>query len=60
MTIDEAIKLLTESPYRGVTVLGPEFQKATKLGIEALKFFKDLEDRGALPPDARLPGETKD
>jgi len=36
------------------------FLEAIKLGIEALKFFKDLEDRGALPPDARLPGETTD
>jgi len=34
--------------------------KAVQLGIEALKFFKDLENRGALPADVRLPGETKE
>ncbi len=34
-----------------------DLSAAVKLGIEALKFFKDLEDRGALPSDARLPGE---
>ena len=39
-------------------LLGSAYRVALRLGIEALKFFKDLQDRGALPPGTRLPGET--
>lgn len=57
MKIDKAIGILKLiGPYRAT--LRDEDIEAIKLGIEALKFFKDLEDRGALPSDARLPGET--
>ncbi len=38
----------------------PDFQDiadSIKLGIEALKFIKGLHDTGAMPSDARLPGE---
>jgi len=58
MTAEEAIKI-QERPQFGATWPLPRLEiEATKLGIEALKFFKDLRDRGALPPGTRLPGET--
>jgi len=60
MTIDEAILELRVLYKHYYERNYPLKANACKLGIEALKFFKDLEDRGALPPDARLPGETTD
>lgn len=60
MTSEEAIKLNQELLRTGHYDVDPKFTKAIKLGIEALKFFKDLRDRGALPPGTRLPGETEE
>ena len=59
MKIDKAISTLTELSDPELYNQGPNDQEAIQLGIEALKFFKGLEDTGALPNDARLPGETK-
>ena len=60
MTIDEAIEILEYNLAELTKGVDPDSERAFRLGISALKFFKDLEDRGALPPDARLPGETKE
>lgn len=58
MTLEEAIKFNKETK-RDLRVKDSFLSaKALQLGIEALEFFKDLRDRGALPPGARLPGET--
>jgi len=60
MTIDEAIEVLEDIVDTAHYSDYPDDHGAIRLGIEALKFCKDLEDRGALPSNARLPGETKD
>lgn len=59
MTPDEAIEVLAATEW--VTDPYPDcpVSEAVQLGLEALKFFKDLRDRGALPADVRLPGETE-
>ena len=57
MKISKAIEILTIHNDHNPDYTDLDRRDAHKLGIEALKFFKDLEDRGALPSNARLPGE---
>ncbi|MCK5235891.1 MAG: hypothetical protein KAR06_02805 [Deltaproteobacteria bacterium] len=60
MKIGKAIEILDlakDYAFEGDSV---DLLDATKLGIEALKFFKGLQDTGALPNKARLPGETRE
>ena len=60
MTIDEAIKILTEWHWPDATHPWKDMEDAIKLGIEALKVTqrnrKYLYKSGEVP----LPGETKD
>ncbi len=60
MTIDEAIKILTEDTQHPTAGFMPELKEAEKLGIEALKQIK--KDRFMAHPYCLnpLPGETKD
>jgi hypothetical protein len=60
MTAGKAIKSLEKHKELILVAFNPELNKAVKLGIEALRFFQDLRNRGALPPGTRLPGETKE
>lgn len=59
MTIDEAIRILSDSANRGMTTFGPDFRDAERLGIEALK--RILAQRVGLPTSRwfTLPGETE-
>ena len=57
MKIDEAIRILVDYEKGSDEAEPVDFDSAIKLGTEALKFFKGLEDTGALPSNARLPGE---
>lgn len=59
MKIEKAIEILQKRVTSPFVKAHSESVEATQLGIEALVFFKGLEDTGALPNDARLPGETK-
>lgn len=59
MTPEEAIRLNGDLLRTGNYDVDPKFTKALRLGIESLKFFKDLKDRGALPSDVKLSGETE-
>ena len=60
ITIDEAIKVLADKTPITTRRQRVEYNKATKLGIEALKQIKSFRDTGIagyIPP---LPGETQD
>lgn len=60
MTIDEAIKILTDLTYHGIHAKDQELEDAHKLGIEALKRISQLR----LEPEdyeiTQLLGETKE
>ncbi len=60
MTIDEAIKHQEDLEQELDIPQRENQRKAVKLGIEALKFIKGLHDTGAMPSNARLPGETEE
>lgn len=59
MTLEEAIKTLSDAAYGKSFTLGPDFYDSLKLGIEACKFT--LAVRGTILSYATLPlpGETK-
>ena len=59
MTIDEAIKGLQELGINTIEQLEPEFQDALKLGIEALKAWKQFREGRWVSGRSDLPGETK-
>ena len=59
MTIDEAIKILTNMPLSIDYSLDPYKIQAIKLGIEALERFKHYRSWGTMATNLSLPGETK-
>ncbi|GAI71838.1 unnamed protein product [marine sediment metagenome] len=60
MTIDEAIKILSDSYYKHTILLNGRDDEALNLGIEALKRYKLQRQLIICPSPPRLPGETKD
>lgn len=60
MTVTEAIEHQENRVASPFVRANEKSRAAMQMGIEAMKFFKDLRDRGALPADVRLPGETKE
>ena len=60
MTIDEAIKILQPRDGKLPHITQEQWEQAVKLGIEALEHIKMWMDRGIIPKDFRLPGETND
>ncbi|MBA7574819.1 hypothetical protein ES708_16634 [subsurface metagenome] len=60
MTIDEAIKTLSNQLTANRLVGGTASDEAQKLGIEALKRCKTLAENSPLWQAKPLPGETKD
>ncbi len=59
MTIDEAIKHLTEWRDAGLTLLPAYDLEALKLGFEALKRIEQERGLHTYPAYKLLPGETK-
>ena len=60
MTIDEAIKNLTEDIANSSPTLKPEYKEARRLGREALKRFRIYQGYIDLHSRRLLPGETED
>ena len=60
MTLEEAIKILSDSANAGMTTFDDKYKKAQKLGIEALKRTRDNRIGLAALIKALLPGETKE
>jgi len=60
MTIDEAIKTLSDDMTDLTIYQVPDFIDAIKLGIEALKRERRHRDGLLLTKPELLPGETKD
>lgn len=58
MTIDEAIRILTDVPDDPQSVEDPELPEAARLGSEALKREKEFRDNNTDVPVILLPGET--
>lgn len=59
ITLDKAIEILelvSDTPPSGAN---PDFKDANKLGIEALKRCRVIQQESVLKPFALLPGETK-
>jgi hypothetical protein len=59
MTIDEAIGLLSDALNEPLLKHSYEYDKASKLGIEALKWIGDARDYLEWTVPALLPGETE-
>ena len=59
MKIEKAIEILTYHEPSLTYDESPDIRLAIKLGIEALKFYKRLEDAVGEPYQYLLPGETK-
>lgn len=59
MTIDEAIKGCQEGAFRLEREGLEDWAKAVKLGIEALKWRKEMVDDGFMPIPRLLLGETE-
>ena len=55
MTIDKAIEILSDDAYRGMATFNEDFRKAEKLGIEALKYIRELRK----VTNTQLEDETK-
>lgn len=60
ITIDEAIEHLSGYVYEEKPCLVGLFDEATRLGIEALKRFRDFRPTKYPIPKMLLPGETKE
>ena len=60
MTIDEAIKILSNADYGSRWPWPKPEVKALMLGLEALKRCRVIQQESVLQPFALLPGETKD
>ena len=60
MTIDEAIEILNQHIHHSPGLLYPDTKDAIKLGIEALKFFKEFQRVTGNDPDTLLQGETEE
>jgi len=59
MTLDEAIKILSDHAYKGVVTLNKGFLDAEKLGIHALGTIRAERQASGNPNWLRLPGETE-
>ena len=59
MTIDDAIRILDPEHDRGIFTSQEEYDQAKRLGIEALKAWKEHRGSGSLMSPLLLPGETK-
>jgi len=60
MTLDKAIEILTLSSTEPQLYRGEVEREAQKLGIEALKAWKEHRGTGSLMSPLLLPGETKE
>ena len=60
MTIDEAIKILSDANYGGTFSTGLNFREAIELSIEALKRCRTLAQNSPLWAAKPLPGETEE
>lgn len=60
ITIEEAIKTLSDSANAGLTTFDEKYKAAQRLGIEALKREQAHRKRLVLTEPELLPGETKD
>lgn len=60
MTIDEAIRILQRDIDEHYCLEGKSVDAAHKLGIEALKLFKEFQKVTGGHQGARLPGETNE
>lgn len=60
MTIDEAIKVLTDDLRHISSTVNPDLYDAQKLAIEALKYVETSRDPSGVPPYIPLPGETQE
>lgn len=58
MTIDDAIKILRLHSHGNSRPIDPDLDNAIDLGIEALKFYKNLGHTPGLMIALTLPGET--
>lgn len=58
MTLEKAIEILNLGHAGVISIQSKDYQDALQLGLDALKFMKGLHDTGAMPNNARLPGET--
>lgn len=59
MTLTKAIKALRLLSWGNKLPLAERIE-AAKLGIEALKAYRQARQEGKLSPDELLPGETKE
>ena len=60
MTPDKAIKILTMATGKGGIATNDDYITAQKLGIEALKRYKECKSLPAYAILEPLPGETED
>jgi len=60
MTIDDAIKILTDWKDTGEDMNAERLDQAENLAIEALKYVKASRDPHGTPEHGLLPGETLD
>ena len=58
MTLTKAIAIQSDSVYNGITTFNQDFKDSQKLGIEALKAWKEHRGAGSLMDPLLLPGET--
>lgn len=59
ITIEEAIKILSDSADRGMTTFNKDYRGAQRLGIEALKRIRATRQPGGYEVIIPLPGETE-
>jgi len=60
MTLEKAIKILTPGTDEHCEASVQEQEEAERLGIEALKAWKEAQREQRWPSTMRLPGETKE
>ncbi len=60
ITIDEAIRVLSDDQPITTRAQRTKYNAAVKLGIKALKRVKDWREGKVLNPDFKLPGETEE
>lgn len=59
MTIDQAIKILSDSANKGAATFNDDFTRAQQLGIEALLMIRRMKTFGLISETSLLPGETE-
>jgi len=60
MTLEEAIEILTKDTQHPTAGFMPDLVEAEKLGIAALKAWREASINQRWPSTMRLPGETKE